>query len=144
ARRGEERRARLAARGMTEAPPPSRRYAEGAARGDWQHDPAQQPALVALDRLHAALLAPVQAPGMLARLFGAEAPLAPRGLYLWGGVGRGKTSLFDLFLAGLPIRERRRTLFTASCARCTRACASTAASATRWPPSPGSGANHCA
>ena len=35
----------------------------------------------------------------------------PRGLYLWGGVGRGKTFLIDLFYAGLPIAEKRRTHF---------------------------------
>src|SRR5690606_15755290 len=32
-------------------------------------------------------------------------------LYLWGGVGRGKTFLIDLFFAGLPIAEKRRTHF---------------------------------
>ena len=90
---------------------PSQRYAEGVARGDWQHDPAQQPALLELDRIHAALLAPVPQPGAFARLFGAQAPPAPRGLYLWGGVGRGKTFLIDLFFDGLPAGEKRRTHF---------------------------------
>ena len=47
----------------------------------------------------------------VARLFGAQAPPAPRGLYLWGGVGRGKTFLIDLFFDGLPLREKRRTHF---------------------------------
>jgi len=90
---------------------PSQRYAEGVARGDWQHDPAQQPALLELDRIHAALLAPAPRPGAFARLFGAQAPPAPRGLYLWGGVGRGKTFLIDLFFDGLPAGEKRRTHF---------------------------------
>jgi cell division protein ZapE len=39
----------------------------------------------------------------------ARGPL--RGLYLWGGVGRGKTFLVDAFLAELPIREKRREHF---------------------------------
>jgi cell division protein ZapE len=39
----------------------------------------------------------------------AVAPL--RGLYLWGGVGRGKTFLVDEFFAELPIREKRREHF---------------------------------
>jgi len=39
----------------------------------------------------------------------AKAPL--RGLYLWGGVGRGKTFLVDAFFAELPIREKRRDHF---------------------------------
>ncbi|HWS77055.1 MAG TPA: cell division protein ZapE [Thermomonas sp.] len=96
---------------MTEAAPPSRRYAEGVARGDWQHDPAQQEALQELDRIQAALLAPAPAPGPFARLFGAQAPPAPQGLYLWGGVGRGKTFLIDLFFDGLPLAGKRRTHF---------------------------------
>jgi len=34
-----------------------------------------------------------------------------RGLYLWGGVGRGKTFLADEFFAELPVREKRREHF---------------------------------
>ena len=96
---------------MTEVLGPTRRYADGVARGDWLHDPAQQGALQELDRIHAALVDPAPAPGPFARLFGAQAPPAPRGLYLWGGVGRGKTFLIDLFFDGLPLREKRRTHF---------------------------------
>lgn len=88
---------------------PSQRYAQGVARGDWQHDPAQQPALAELDRLHAALLDPPR-PGLFARLR-REVPPPPAGLYLWGGVGRGKTFLIDLFFDGLPFEQRRRTHF---------------------------------
>ena len=96
---------------MTGAMLPSERYAAGVAHGEWRHDPAQQPALRALDRIHAALQAPVPARGVLQRLFGNPPAPAPQGLYLWGGVGRGKTFLIDLFFAGLPIREKRRTHF---------------------------------
>jgi cell division protein ZapE len=88
---------------------PSQRYAAGVARGDWRFDPAQQPALAALDGLHAALLDPPR-PGLLARLRG-EVPPPPTGLYLWGGVGRGKTFLIDLFYDALPFPEKRRTHF---------------------------------
>ena len=38
---------------MSDPTLPSRRYADGVARGDWQQDPAQQPALRTLDRIHA-------------------------------------------------------------------------------------------
>ena len=91
---------------------PSRRYAEGVACGDWRHDPAQLPALQALDRIHQALAQPVPVRGLFARMLGKDTPEpAPQGLYLWGGVGRGKTFLIDLFYAGLPTGEKRRTHF---------------------------------
>jgi len=85
--------------------PPSARYRAGAGRGDWGDDPAQRDALRALDRIHAALLQPEPRRGLLGRLFGEHATEAPDGLYLWGGVGRGKTFLVDLFYAGLPLKE---------------------------------------
>ncbi len=96
---------------MSDAPLPSARYAEGVARGDWNDDPAQHAALAVLDRLHATLATPPPRKGLLDALFGKPVTPGPRGLYLWGGVGRGKTFLIDLFYAGLPIAEKRRTHF---------------------------------
>ncbi len=88
---------------------PSAAYRDGVASGDWQDDAAQHGALRELDRIHAAL---AQAPpaGWLAR-WTAPRIEPPRGLYLWGGVGRGKTFLIDLFYASLPFQEKRRTHF---------------------------------
>ncbi|WP_202845028.1 cell division protein ZapE [Luteimonas saliphila] len=91
----------------TPAAAPSQRYRAGIERGDWQDDPAQHAALHALDRLHAALLQPAPRQGLFDRLRGRKTPAAPDGLYLWGGVGRGKTFLVDLFYAGLPLTEIR-------------------------------------
>jgi len=90
---------------MSEATTPSSAYAAGVARGDWQHDPAQQPALRELDRIHAALLAAPERGGFLSTLFGGGEPDPIAGLYLWGGVGRGKTFLVDLFFDALPTRD---------------------------------------
>ena len=88
---------------------PSQAYAAGVARGDWLADPAQSAALAELDRIHAALLAP-SSEGLIARWFGKQGA-GTRGLYLWGGVGRGKTFLVDLFYDTLPLAEKRRTHF---------------------------------
>jgi len=90
---------------------PSQRYAEGVARGDWNDDPAQHAALAELDRIHEALVDSAQ-DGWLDRLSAFwKKPEPVRGLYFWGGVGRGKTFLVDLFYDGLPIKQKYRTHF---------------------------------
>ncbi|HEX2082788.1 MAG TPA: cell division protein ZapE [Xanthomonadaceae bacterium] len=90
---------------------PSAAYAAGVARGEWQDDPAQHPALRELDRIHAALAEDGAGSGLFGRLFVRKHDDAVPGLYLWGGVGRGKTFLVDLFYAGAPIEQKRRTHF---------------------------------
>lgn len=88
---------------------PSAAYAAGVASGDWNDDRAQHPALRELDRIHAALLEPPRR-GWLDGLLGKKNEVPP-GLYLWGGVGRGKTFLIDLFYDALPFAQKRRTHF---------------------------------
>lgn len=85
------------------------------------HDPVQAEAARRLAAVHAALLArspgvSTSSPGLLGRLrarFGSAAPpVAPvKGLYLWGGVGRGKTYLMDWFAEALPLPGKRRLHF---------------------------------
>ena len=57
---------------------PSQAYAAGVARGDWQDDPAQHPALAELDRIHAARSATPERDGcgakLLSRKYEASAP----------------------------------------------------------------------
>lgn len=90
---------------------PSQAYAEGVAAGRWSEDPAQRAALSELDRIHDALQASAPS-GLWNRLTQRLKPAPPpRGLYLWGGVGRGKTFLVDLFYEHLPGTAKRRTHF---------------------------------
>lgn len=78
------------------------------------HDPdAAQEAIVArLEDLQGRLLARLPRRG-LRRWFQRDAARhAPvRGLYIWGGVGRGKTLLMDLFFESLDIDEKERIHF---------------------------------
>jgi cell division protein ZapE len=88
-------------------------YRERIARGEITEDPAQARAMAALDRLHRDLLKAARSRGLkhtLALLTGKK-PKPIRGLYLWGGVGRGKTFMMDLFYNALPFTEKRRQHF---------------------------------
>ena len=69
----------------------SRAYAQLVGQGELKPDPAPQRAAAALDRLDSALR---KRSGLL-RLFG-RTDNGPAGVYLWGGVGRGKSMLMDL------------------------------------------------
>ncbi|HDR28426.1 cell division protein ZapE [Rhodovulum sp.] len=80
--------------------------------GELCADPAQIAALAPLDRIRTALENPPPAPrGGLFRK--APPPVPVRGLYLWGGVGRGKSMLMDLFHAAVGIEGKRRVHFHA-------------------------------
>jgi cell division protein ZapE len=90
---------------------PSQAYAAGVASGAWLADPAQQALLPELDRVQRELLA-AQGDGVLGRLAAKlRAPEPVRGLYLWGGVGRGKTFLADLLHDSLDAVPRQRWHF---------------------------------
>lgn len=89
----------------------SLRYAELVAAGELRPDSEQAAAAARLDVLQQQLEAPASAPGLLGRLMGRKAPEAPRGLYMWGGVGRGKSMLMDLFHDNLDIAAKRRAHF---------------------------------
>lgn len=71
-------------------------------------DPAQQAAAKRLDTLSRALKS--YRPGGWS-LFGRKKP--PRGLYIWGDVGRGKSMLMDLFFEKAPIARKSRVHFNA-------------------------------
>ena len=87
---------------------PSVAYRRGVDQGRWESDEAQLAVLAQLDRIHDELLERERTGflGRVARRLRAPEPV--RGLYLWGGVGRGKTFLVDLFYAHLPLKKKRR------------------------------------
>jgi cell division protein ZapE len=93
--------------------PVAARLAEQVAAKRLEFDAAQTEAAVRLDRLSADILA---TPGSVAERLRARLPWKPartpqRGLYLWGGVGRGKTMLMEWFYESLQGSRRERVHF---------------------------------
>jgi cell division protein ZapE len=87
-------------------------YARETAKRGFASDRAQLAALAALERLRAELAAAAAAPLGRRLLRGLTRDNgAHRGVYLWGGVGRGKTWLMDLFYSSLTTAQKRRTHF---------------------------------
>ena len=81
--------------------------------GTLRADPAQRAALPGLEMRRVWLEEQAgRKKGLLAGLFG-KLPETPRGLYLWGGVGRGKSMLMDQFTDALDITAKRRVHFHA-------------------------------
>ena len=79
-------------------------------RVELRTDPEQAAAAVRLAELAAELESIPKRGSTLWRLRGRR-PVAPRGVYLWGGVGRGKSMLMDLFFEHLAIDRKRRVHF---------------------------------
>lgn len=89
-------------------------YEEMRAAGHLRDDPAQLAVVKRLQRLHDELAAGSSDKGWLGRLFRRDArPSSPRGLYIHGGVGRGKSMVMDLFFASAPVARKRRVHFHA-------------------------------
>jgi cell division protein ZapE len=88
-------------------------YEARVAQGTLRPDPAQHAVLPLLEDLRAWLEAnATRRVGLFAGLF-AKPVMPPRGLYLWGGVGRGKSMLMDLFAEATAIPQKRRVHFHA-------------------------------
>ncbi|MEL5450682.1 cell division protein ZapE [Serratia bockelmannii] len=101
---------------------PLSRYQQALDAGEYQADEVQRRAVTQLDRIYQALLQKpaASAPagglrGKLSRLLGKGGDTAPQrpvqGLYMWGGVGRGKTWLMDMFFHSLPGDRKMRLHF---------------------------------
>jgi cell division protein ZapE len=89
------------------------RYDALARTGAIERDSAQLAALKALDRLAEELTPRAPAASLFSFFTRAAPPPAPRGVYLWGHVGRGKTTLMDLFFEAAMVAKKRRVHFHA-------------------------------
>ncbi|MDP2226785.1 MAG: cell division protein ZapE [Moraxellaceae bacterium] len=94
---------------------PMQHYQRDLARPDFRHDAAQENAVRQLQRVADELVARYEAVKKsrgLGRLVAQKQMKQPvQGLYMWGGVGRGKTYLMDIFFEALPFRRKQRIHF---------------------------------
>jgi cell division protein ZapE len=91
------------------------RYFDRVERGQIETDPAQVSVVRALDALSEALATyrPTRKGAALGWLLGRTPAIPPRGIYIWGSVGRGKTMLMDLFFEETQISRKKRMHFHA-------------------------------
>jgi cell division protein ZapE len=89
------------------------RYSAHLAAGELERDGAQRAVVDRLSELADALASyrPANGSTTLGWLLRGTRKGAPRGLYLYGDVGRGKTMLMDLFFATAPVGKKRRVHF---------------------------------
>ena len=80
------------------------------AAGELRPDAEQRAAAVRLDALAATLEAPKKT-GLISRLAG-RGGNGPRGVYMFGDVGRGKSMMMDLFFANVAVEKKRRVHFS--------------------------------
>ncbi len=87
-------------------------YEDALENGGHVRDPAQDEIVARLEDLARRLEAPrKRSGGLLNRLLGRREVENVKGLYIWGGVGRGKTYLMDLFFDTLRVVRKRRIHF---------------------------------
>ncbi len=87
-------------------------YEESLHRDGHVEDPAQLELIARFEELQQRLAAQQPRRGGLRTMFFRSEPRETvRGLYIWGGVGRGKTFLMDLFFECLPIERKKRIHF---------------------------------
>jgi len=97
--------------GVTDGPLAAR-YSAAATAGEISASPAQRSLIGRLDQVIVELGAAGPTRSLLARLTG-QPGQAPKGVYIYGAVGRGKTMLMDWFFEAAPVERKRRTHFNA-------------------------------
>ncbi len=94
---------------------PLAQYRQAIDSGDFNHDDMQEQAITYLDKICQEIdtmdLERANKKSILS-IFTGKKPLAvPKGLYMWGGVGRGKTWMMDMFYHALPTQRKKRMHF---------------------------------
>ena len=88
---------------------PAERYAKAISSGQFMPDDAQAQAVHELNRTWEELVNRYKSSKKAFRRFRRQT--APKGVYMWGGVGRGKTWLMDQFFDSIPFRRKTRMHF---------------------------------
>ena len=88
---------------------PIQRYEQALASGDFSEDAQQRQAMQYLEKVYQQILDnQAKQKGLFSFLKRTE---PPKGLYMWGGVGRGKTWMMDMFFESLPPQNKMRMHF---------------------------------
>ncbi|MEI6860324.1 MAG: cell division protein ZapE [Shewanella sp.] len=92
---------------------PWQHYQQDLTRDEFSHDPAQEQAVKSLQRVFDEIQLINDKPSLVKRVFSllGTKQQTVQGLYLWGGVGRGKTYLMDSFYDALPGKRKLRAHF---------------------------------
>lgn len=99
---------------QNDVPTPMSVYMSKVNQGVLTEDEYQKKIVASLDRLNAQLInyrPPVKANAFYQKLFGQQKIVPPKGLYLYGSVGCGKTMLMDLFHDQCPVEKKQRVHF---------------------------------
>ena len=88
---------------------PLEKYTQAIESGQFMPDEAQAQAVQELDRVWTELFTRYKSTKTAFRRFRRQT--SPKGVYMWGGVGRGKTWLMDQFYDSIPFRRKTRLHF---------------------------------
>jgi len=97
----------------TDSQTPQQKYQQDILTADFSEDPCQLQAVEMLDDLFQRLILANKPKSLIQRvgdLFKSKKEPV-KGIYFWGGVGRGKTYLMDMFYDLLPIKNKMRLHF---------------------------------
>ena len=92
-------------------PSPAKIYTDHVQAGTLREDPAQRAGIKALEAVYQTLQKRPKHPSSWFRQYLLPSEPAVNGLYLWGGVGTGKTLLMDIFFQSLPAGLAKRIHF---------------------------------